>query len=88
MSRAVQAILCLLMDSPAFPAGHSGLDLHAAAPAVRPAPDGLSGLDRTPAHRPAQPVASAQPAAPARATRGAALSAPAPGFDLESLVTE
>lgn len=49
LRRAVQAILWLLMDSPAFPAGHSGLDPYAAAPAARPVPDGSAGRAGVPA---------------------------------------
>ena len=45
--------------------------------------------DRSPAPRPALPLANAPPAAPVRAARGAAApTAPAPDIDIESLVTE
>ena len=60
------------MDSPSFPAGRSAPDAQAAEPAAaRPAPDLVTGLARSPAHRPARPLA-----------------VPAPGFDIESLITE
>ena len=65
------------MDSPSFPAGRSAPDAHAAEPAAaRPAADLVTGPARSPRHRPARPLAGAAPAAPA------------PGFDIESLVTE
>ena len=77
------------MDSPSFPPGRSARDAHAAEPAVaQPAPDLVRRPDRSPAHRPARPLASALPAAPVGVAPGAAAPAVPLGFDLESLVTE
>ena len=78
------------MDSPSFPPGGSAPDARAAEPAIaRPAPDLVRRPDRSPAPRPARPLANAPPTAPVRVAKGAAtLSVPALDFDIESLVTE
>ncbi len=78
------------MDSPSFPTGRSAPDARAAEPVTaRPAPDVVRRPDRSPAPRPARPLANAPPAAPVRAARNAATrSVPALDSDIESLVTE
>ena len=78
------------MDSPSFPTGGSAPDARAAEPAIaRPAPDLVRRPDRSPAPRPARPLANAPPTAPVRVAKGAAtLSVPALDIDIESLVTE
>ena len=62
--RCRYGIVCL-MDSPSFPTGGSAPDARVA----RPAPDVVRRPDRSPAARPARPLASAPPASPVRAAR-------------------
>ena len=76
------------MDPSSFNAGHSTPDPQAGDPAANPAPDAIAGSDRTPARVLAKPVLTVPHGTPIAAPEGEAPSAPAPGFDIETLITE